>query len=150
MIIDKTDNISKYTSLGEKFQKAFTFIIDPELLFLEPGRYEIDGEVVYALISEYIPKDLSEGKFESHKKYIDLQFVAKGEELIGYAPYEGQKILSGYNDVKDISFFEGDKSFIKIGHGMFALFFPDELHMPGIKTQNPNPVKKVVVKIKAE
>jgi YhcH/YjgK/YiaL family protein len=148
MIIDKTDNIYQYTRLGEKFQKAFTFIIDPELLFLETGRYEIDGEEVFALISEYNPKEISEGKFEAHKKYIDVQYVAKGEELIGYAPNEGQKILSDYNEIKDVSFFEGEKSFVKIEQGMFAVFFPDELHMPGIKTANTKPVKKVVVKIK--
>jgi YhcH/YjgK/YiaL family protein len=149
MIIDKTDNIYKYTSLGEKFQKAFSFITDPELLFLEPGRYEIDGEEVYALINEYVTKDKSEGQLEAHKKYIDVQYVAKGEELIAYAPSDGQKILSDYNEIKDVSFLEGGKSFIKIEQGMFAVFFPDELHMPGIKTVNNKSVKKVVVKIKA-
>ena len=149
MIIDKTDNIDKYTSLGEKFQKAFSFIMDPELLFLEPGKYEIDGQEVYAAISEYSPKEISADKFEAHKKYIDVQYVAKGEELIGYAPFEGQKLISEYDEGKDVSFFEGDKSFVKIGQGMFAIFFPEELHMPGITTANNKNVKKVVVKIKA-
>jgi len=149
MIIDKIDNINKYTTLGVKFQKAFSFIVDPELLFLETGRYEIDGDEVYAMISEYTPKDSLEGKFESHKKYIDLQYVAKGEEFIGYAPYEGQKILSEYNETKDMCLYEGEKSFVKIDQGMFAVFFPDELHMPGIKTSNTKTVRKVVVKIKA-
>lgn len=149
MIIDKTDNINIYTTLGTKFQKAFSFITDPELLFLETGRYEIDGDEVYAVISEYSPKNESEGKFESHKKYIDVQCVAKGEELIGYAPYEGQKVLSEYNEAKDVSFYDGEKSFVKIEQGMFAVYFPGELHMPGIKTVNNKTVRKVVVKIKA-
>ncbi len=149
MIIDKTNNISNYTNLGIKFQKAFSFITDPELLFLESGRYKIDGDNVYAIISEYTPKERSDGKFESHRKYIDLQYVSKGEELIGYAPFGGQKVLSEYNEMKDVTFFEGEQSFVRIDRGMFAIFFPGELHMPGITTSNAKTVKKVVVKIKA-
>ena len=149
MIIDKIDNINQYTRLGEKFQKAFSFITDPELMFLETGRYEIDGEEVYALVSEYSPKDETDGKLEAHKKYIDLQYVAKGEEFIGYAPFKGQKVLLEYNELKDMGLFEGEKSLIKVDNSMFAIFFPDELHMPGIKTANRKAVKKVVVKIKA-
>ena len=149
MIIDKADNISRYACLGEKFQKAFSFITDPELIFLEEGKYEIDGEEVYALVNEYLPKNESEGKLEAHKKYIDVQYVVKGEEFIGYAPYKGHKIVTDYNEEKEMSLLEGDKSFIKIDQGMFAIFYPGELHMPGIKTATNKAVKKVVVKIKA-
>jgi YhcH/YjgK/YiaL family protein len=149
MIADKINNIHLYTHLGGNFQKAFSFITDPELLFLENGRYEIDGDNVYALISEYKTKDLNEGKLEAHKKYIDVQFMAKGEELIGYTPFQDQNILSEYNEEKDICFYNGDKSFLKIEQGMFAVFFPGELHMPGITSVRSNNVKKIVVKIKA-
>ena len=91
MIVDKTDNLKQYTHLGSKFQKAFTFITDPELMLLDNGKYEIDGDNVYALVSEYKTKNEIDGKFEAHKKYIDIQFVAKGTELIGYAPFKEQE-----------------------------------------------------------
>jgi beta-galactosidase beta subunit len=32
---------------------------------------------------------------------------------------------------------------------MFALFFPYELHMPGIKSLSRDDVRKIVVKVKA-
>jgi YhcH/YjgK/YiaL family protein len=149
MIVDKIDNINVYDNLVPKFQKAFAFITNPEILSLENGKYEIDGEDIYAIVSEYKSKNESDGKFEAHKKYIDIQFVAKGTELIGYAPANQQEILSNYNDEKDIMFFTGEKSFIKIESGMFAVFFPNELHMPGIKSSSSEEVKKVVVKVKA-
>jgi YhcH/YjgK/YiaL family protein len=149
MIVDKTDNLQLYTRLGSKFQKAFTFITDPELMLLDNGKYEIDGDDIFALVSEYKTKDEIDGKFESHKKYIDVQFLAKGAELIGYAPFKNQELITEYNNDKDIAFYKGDKSFLKIEQGMFAVFFPGELHMPGIKTSISETVKKVVIKIKA-
>ena len=149
MIVDKTDNLKLYTHLGSKFQKAFTFITDPELMLLDNGKYEIDGNNIFALVSEYKTKDEIDGKFEAHRKYIDIQFVAKGIELIGYAPFRDNEIISEYNEEKDIMFFAGEKSFIKIEKGMFALFFPNELHMPGIKLIVRDDVRKIVVKVKA-
>ena len=149
MIIDLVDNIKHYSHLEDKFQKAFTFITDPELMLLDNGKYEIDGEDVFAVISQYKTRDANEAKLEAHKKYIDVQFVPKGNELIGYAPFKGQEIISEYNEEKDVILFNGDKSFFKVEHGMFAIFFPYELHMPGIKTLIPEDVKKVVIKVKA-
>jgi YhcH/YjgK/YiaL family protein len=148
MIVDKTDNLKLYAHLGSKFQKAFTFITDPELMLLDNGKYEIDGDNIFALVSQYKTKDESDGKLEAHRKYIDIQFIAKGTELIGYAQFRNQEVISEYNEVKDIAFFKGDKSFIKMEQGMFAVLFPYELHMPGIKSSFYEDVKKVVIKVK--
>jgi YhcH/YjgK/YiaL family protein len=149
MIVDKTDNLKQYAHLGSEFQKAFAFVTDPELMLLDNGKYEIDGDNVFALVSEYKTRDEIDGKFEAHKKYIDIQFLQKGTELIGYAPFKEQEIVTGYNQEKDIIFFTGEKSFIKMERGMFAVFFPYELHMPGIKSIIREDVKKIVVKVKA-
>jgi YhcH/YjgK/YiaL family protein len=149
MIVDKTDNLKQYSPLGTKFQKAFAFITDPEIMLLDNGRYEIDGDDIYALVSEYNSKNETDGKFEAHKKYIDIQFVVKGTELIGYAPSNQQEVISNYNEEKDVMFFSGEKSFVKMDRGMFAVFFPYELHMPGIKSSVSEVIKKIVVKVKA-
>ncbi|MDR3610774.1 MAG: YhcH/YjgK/YiaL family protein [Ignavibacteriaceae bacterium] len=149
MIVDLICNLKRYAELGNIFQKAFDFITDQELLTLNNGRYDIDGDDIYALISEYKTRDDIGGKLEAHKKYIDIQLVVKGSELIGYAPLQGHEIISEYNEDKDIILFSGEKSFLKIEKGMFAVFFPGELHMPGIKETTKEDVKKVVIKIKA-
>ena len=148
MIVDKSDNLHLYVHLGSKFQKAFSFITDPELMLLDNGKYEIDEENVFALVSEYKTKDEIDGKLEAHRKYIDVQLVAKGTEILGYAPFRNQELISEYDEGKDIAFFSGDKSFMKMEQGMFAVLFPYELHMPGIKTTSRRDVKKIVVKIK--
>ena len=84
----------------------------------------------------------------SERKYIDVQFVAKGKELMGYAPLENQKVIDEYNEQNDITFFRGEKSFVKVDEGMFAIFFPEDIHMPGIKVGERSQLKKVVIKVK--
>ncbi len=148
MIIDKLSNTNLYSSLGERISKAFAYLKQTDFSKLELGKYEIDGDNIFALVNEYNTKDESEGKLEAHKKYIDVQFVAKGSELMGYAPLENQKIIDEYNEHNDITFFSGEKSFTQVDEAMFAIFFPTDVHLPGIKVDKKTYVKKVVIKVK--
>jgi YhcH/YjgK/YiaL family protein len=146
MIIDKIENVHIYKNISERISKSFEYIKTTDLKNLPTGKYPIDGDNIFALVSEYKTKPESEGKLEAHKKYIDVQYVIEGEELMGYAPLGGQKILDPYKEENDIIFFTGDKSFTKVSEGMFAIFFPEDVHMPGIMTEESLPVKKLVIK----
>jgi YhcH/YjgK/YiaL family protein len=148
MIIDKLSNNHLYSGLSERINKAFTYLKETDFSEMELGKYEIDGDNIFALVNEYHTKDESEGKLEAHKKYIDVQFVTKGSELMGYAPLENQKVIDEYNEQNDITFFSGEKSFVKVDERMFAIFFPTDVHLPGIKVIEKSFVKKIVIKVK--
>ena len=150
MIIDKIENAILYKSLGDRIQKSFDYIKQTNLKKLQPGRYDIDGDNIFALISEYQTKPEAEGKLEAHKKYIDVQFVIEGEELMGYAPLGNQEILEPYKEENDIIFYKGEKVFIKVPEGMFAIFFPEDVHMPGIQVEKKSLVRKLVIKVKVD
>ena len=150
MIVDKIENANLYKNLGERIKKSFDYIKQTDLKNLMPGRYDIDGDNIFALISEYQTKTEAEGKLEAHRKYIDVQYVIKGEELMGYAPLGDQLILEPYKEENDIIFYKGEKVFIKASEGMFAIFFPEDVHMPGIKVEKKSPVKKLVIKVKVD
>ena len=148
MIIDKIENSHIYKALGKRIEKAFEYIRNTDLKNIQPGKYEIDGENIFALISEYKTKSEQEGKLEAHRKYIDVQYVINGEELMGYAPLGLQQILEPYKEENDIIFFKGEKSFTKVSSGMFAIFSPQDVHMPGISTGKISDVKKLVIKVR--
>jgi YhcH/YjgK/YiaL family protein len=148
MIIDKIENSLLYEEISERIKKSFEYIRETDLKNIKQGKYEIDGENIFALISEYKTKSEQEGKLEAHRKYLDVQYVITGEELMGYAPLGGQKILEPYKEENDIIFFTGEKSFIKVSSGMFAIFFPEDVHMPGISTGKISDVKKIVIKVR--
>lgn len=148
MIADHIKNKDLYSDLSPDIKKALDYLAETDFSETEAGRYEIDGDKIFALVSEYKTKDLSQGKPESHRDYIDVQFVFSGEEFIGYAPLSDQKIVEAYNEKNDITFYDCEQSLCLIQEKMFAVFFPTDIHMPGIRVTNPVPVKKIVVKVR--
>jgi YhcH/YjgK/YiaL family protein len=150
MIIDKIENSKLYGGISQRIKEAFEYIRNTDLKNIKPGKYEIDGENIFALINEYETKIESEGKLEAHRKYIDVQYVISGEELMGYSPLGNQQVLEPYKEKNDIIFFSGEKSFTKVSAGMFAIFFPADVHMPGIRVENKTLVKKLVIKVKVD
>jgi len=112
------------------------------------GRYEIRGDEIFAVVARYKTKPRSEGRWEAHRKYIDIQFPAAGRELIGVTAADKLTVADAYNAESDIMFFddsEGD--FITLAEDKFVLLFPQDAHMPCITANTPSDVIKVVVKI---
>ena len=149
MILDKLKNIDLYSCLSAGIDKAINFLQETDFSNFQTGTVEIDGENIFAIISGYQTKDQKSCRLEAHKKYIDIQYIFSGSELIGYAPLNNQTVIEKYDEEKDVVFFEGETSLMKLDAGMFAIFFPDDLHKPCINaSENPETVQKVVVNIK--
>lgn len=147
MIIDNIKNAEQYYSYGERFKKALEFLSVTDINLLENKTHELDGKNIFAIVSEYDTKPMEEGKWESHKKYYDVQFVASGEEKIGYVFKDKMKILEEYNADNDFMLWEGEGDFLTAKAGDFLILGPDDIHMPSIQINGPSKVKKVVVKV---
>ncbi|MBN1181735.1 MAG: YhcH/YjgK/YiaL family protein [Bacteroidales bacterium] len=147
MVIDKFENYKLYSNLSDKISRAFDFIMENDFNTMQPGKYFIDNEEIYAMVQEYDTKDLADCKLEGHYKYIDIQYMIKGSENIGVASLKNQ-VPTEKNEDKDYVFYVGDTSIIRVDEGMFTIFFPDDLHMPGMKAEKSSKVKKLVIKIK--
>lgn len=150
MIYDNLRNCSLYFSFSEKLEKALSYLSSTNFTNVEAGRYDIDGENVYALVSEYNTKPLSAAKWESHRKYIDVQFMVIGKEKMGYTEAKKVITLEEYNSDKDYTIHKGEGNFLNAEEGHFAIFFPTDIHMPGVAINIPKPVKKVVVKVRTD
>ncbi|MDD5362413.1 MAG: YhcH/YjgK/YiaL family protein [Ignavibacteria bacterium] len=148
MITDKLENAKLYYSLGGRIEKALKYLETTNIADAEEGKYEIDGENIFAVVSVYETKDSSNCNLEAHRKYIDVQYAVRGSELIGYAPLNSQAVIKEYDEEKDFALYGGTPSFIKLEEKMFAIFYPGDLHMPGIKVSESAHVKKVVIKVK--
>ncbi|MBA4251762.1 MAG: YhcH/YjgK/YiaL family protein [Chlorobiaceae bacterium] len=148
MIVDQLKNNHYYSSLGERFQKAFNYLLETDFDSLDDGKHLIEGEDIFALVSKYETKPLSMGKWESHKEYIDLQYVHSGREKMGYASSEKLISLGDYDVERDVTFYKGEGKFLVFDKGEFILLFPSDIHMPGIAVNISSTVKKIVVKIK--
>lgn len=147
MIYDNIKNIERYFTLGEKFQKALEYLTSTDFSNLDNGEYEIDGKNIYAIVNEYQTKPLSAGKWESHRKYIDIQFIVSGTEKIGFTESKKTIVLTEYDEEKDVTIHKGEGQFINVEENHFVIFFNEEIHMPSLAVNIPKQVKKVVVKV---
>ena len=147
MIIDVLENANLYLEVNSKLNKAFNFLRNIDLLKLDIGKYEIEGTNIYAIVDNYFTRSKEEGLWEAHRRYIDIQFVVKNKEQMGYANLGQMQNCTKYDQEKDILFFKGTGSYFIIPAGTFVIFTPQDVHMPGIAIENPEAVKKIVLKI---
>lgn len=148
MVIDRLENIEKYVSLNHLFAQAIDFLKKNDLNALEVGKTELIEEELIVNVAQTKPKTKEEAKLETHIEFIDIQVPLSGTETMGCTPAKDCIPANApYNAEKDITFFEGlAESYIDIKPGMFAIFFPQDGHAPGI---TPDGVKKVIIKVKA-
>jgi YhcH/YjgK/YiaL family protein len=148
MIFDQLKNSRLYFHLGDSFEKAFKYLSETDFTNMEPGKYEIDGDNVYALVQTYNTKPMSSGKWEAHKQFADIQYIVSGQEKMGFTSFDKVIPIDGYNADKDYAIYKGEGNFLIADEGNLAVFFPTDVHMPSLALHIPKEVKKVVVKVR--
>ena len=151
MIFDNIKNYELYTGGKIEFKEAFELIVNKKYE-KTPGRYELNNGLFY-MVQSYETKPVSEGKFEAHRKFIDLQYIADGKERHDAANISGLTVRDDYNAEKDIIFYNENAgsaccSTLILNTGFFAIYFPEDGHMPNLGiSDNYENVTKVIVKI---
>ena len=99
MVITDLEHIEEQLALTPALAQAVAFLRSAYGQNLPAGRTDLDGDRVFALVQVYDsvtpPADLT---FEGHRKYIDVQFVDAGEEIIGWAHAVGVKVTKPYDE----------------------------------------------------
>ncbi len=146
--IDVEEFSKQYRRNKASWDKAFAFLKDHDLQKLTVGKYPIDGDNVFAAITQDSTKDFAKTNWESHRKYIDLQSVISGEEKIGACPVIDATVTKSYNEKRDAANYTARGKIYKAVPGIFFIFFPVDAHRPGITTGGNAVDKKIVIKIK--
>jgi biofilm protein TabA len=151
MILDKLDNAGVYALLSPGFAKAFTVLGDASFLNQPDGRYEIDRDRIYALVQRYTTRPPEKCNLEAHRRYIDIQLIVTGEELIRVAPAQELELRQQYEAGNDKALYHpgGRMSSVRLAARSFAVFFPHDAHMPCMQADGPAEVHKVVIKLEA-
>ncbi|MEZ4601063.1 MAG: YhcH/YjgK/YiaL family protein [Syntrophotaleaceae bacterium] len=146
MIIDLLANADRYISLHPDFARAFAFLKRDDLRDLTTGRYDIDGDRVFAIVARDQGRNKEGSRLEIHRKYIDIQMVLAGTDEMGWLPISSCTESTGPFDAeKDIGFFDDlPSAWFPVEPGMFAIFYPEDAHLPLISSGE---IHKVIVKI---
>lgn len=149
MIKDNLEYAETYYGISDNLKNGFEWLKSQDLENLEPRKYIIDGKILYANLQEY--KTKKDAKYEAHKKYIDIQYMIKGEERVGVNDIKNCKTAIPYDKEADIEFLDCEKKdeYLILNRGEFLILFPNDAHKPSINPENKpnNIVKKIVVKV---
>lgn len=149
MIIDSIKNAKKYYDVHPSFKAAFE-ALEKISSDTPDERITVDGDNIFVNLATYVNKNVDECLFESHKKYIDIQYVINGAELIDICDTEILKATDDRLDTDDIAFYENTDTFSTayLSEGIFVVLFPGEAHRPCVAPDGKGVnVKKAVAKI---
>ena len=151
MIIAKLEDLPRQVPASPHLQQALKYLNENRAANLPDGRYDIDGDRVYALVQSYQTLPIDENsKYEAHRKYIDVQFIVSGVEVMGWAPLEKMQVTKDYQLEKDVCLGACPPALAtltRVDAGSAAIFFPEDAHAPKLACGEPAPVKKIVVKV---
>jgi YhcH/YjgK/YiaL family protein len=152
MIVTDLQHVKGRVPMTKGMKKAVEFLKGTRISKPGDGRVEIDGERVFAFVQRYetIPTDTP--KFEIHKKYIDIQYIGNGEEIIGWATVDRLNITEPYDSGKDICFGtvnKGSVTNIILNSGQLVVLYPEDAHAPKLAAGKSSAVFKIVVKVAA-
>lgn len=146
MILDTLENADLYVNLHPAFAAAFALLRREDLASLPEGRHDIDGDASYAWVAKGPGRKADEAAIETHDTHIDIQYVVEGVDTMGWKARKdlGPKTAES-DDAKDLAFYEDAPTVCAdVTPGMFAIFFPEDAHLPTI---SDGMLHKVIVKI---
>lgn len=147
MVLDNLSNCEFYYAQHSLFPKAFEFLKSLKENDFENPKMEIDGDRCFALFFKGEGKGADTIVMESHKKYIDIQYVLKGSDLMGFRPLcDSSQIHTAYVEKDDYMLFN-DQPFTTflVTENNFTIFYPADVHAPLLAKEN---MWKVVVKVR--
>lgn len=151
MIVDQIENYAKYAHLPAALYRAIEYLGSTDFSHVENGQYELDGKRMISIVNRYRTKLMNKAVWESHRKYIDVQFVAGGHERFGLVPMSNAPAVTAeYNEDRDVIFYDPGTDTFDAPAGTFMIFYPDDIHAPGLAAGSPpkpSDVVKVVVKV---
>ncbi|WP_128546944.1 YhcH/YjgK/YiaL family protein [Larkinella soli] len=150
-VVNSEEFARQYRSSKAAWDKAFEFLKNTDFSRLRAGKYPIDDENVYALITEGPAREIAPDKWEAHLNYNDIHYVIRGKEKIGILPVEQVKsqVAVAYSPEKDIAFYRSDTGRFHLAEpGLFYVITTKEAHNPGNRVEGVEGVKKVVVKVR--
>lgn len=153
MFYSNIHSINEHVIYPKAIQEVINFLKEQDFLSMKAGVYEIESQMKILQVIELETKPYEIGKFESHEKFIDIQFLVKGSERIGFAPrFENQKPTEEILE-RDLYFYEENiknETMLMMNEGDFAVFFPGDLHKPGLQVNGMQKIKKIVMKVNLE
>jgi biofilm protein TabA len=151
MILSALEDVHQQGIFPVNINQAIHFLHSSNLASLPDGRLVIDGDQVYAIVSTYTTRPLGKTiELEGHRKFVDIQFLLAGKEIIAWASSGTVPVTVDYDESKDL--WKGIRpveqlTLLHLSTGQTAILYPSDAHAPQIADGEPATVKKIVIKV---
>lgn len=138
----------QYHRNRDLWRKVFAWLASTDPQAHPTGVHVIEADRAWATVSEYVPKEAASANIESHRRFIDLQYVVNGNEKMGLVKPLDAIECSPYDEGRDVALYISDKViYRKTAPGCFFLFFPSDIHQPSVLVGQERKSRKIVIKI---
>lgn len=146
MILDNLTNSEKYSTLHPLFGQAFDYLKNFGSRQIVEGKQEILGSDLFALVSLHDNYDANK-KLEAHRRYIDIQYIHKGTDVIGWKELGKCAVpVAEFSEANDVILFTDKPEFkFNLAAGCFTVLYPQDAHAP---LMGEDSLVRVVLKIK--
>ena len=134
--------------LSQRIDEALKYIKNLDAASLTSGKYVVNDDFFY-IVQEYDTKSPEQGRYESHKKYVDIQYLVEGCEYIAVTATAFLEPDGSYNEDTDVQFLKDAKyaSNLLLTSGKYAILYPKDAHKPGLTVDKVTKVKKILGKV---
>lgn len=144
MVLDSIEHIETYRSINPRIYEGLK-LLKTDFSKLADGRYEVDGDKLFYMIQTYNTKT-DEVLAEAHKKYIDIQCVLSGAEIIRVGALEKMTLVESHPE-KDVALYKGLTDPLTLVPGRFLILWPQDAHAAGIAAESSTGCHKCVIKV---
>lgn len=148
MILTDLSNSARLAVLGPLFAQGLQWLSSTDLAALADGKIEIAGDRLFALVQSYTTKPVEDAVWEAHRRYADIQYLRSGKEVIGWQDISRMEESIAYDSARDAAFFKGEGVSMVIHSKQLAIYFPEDVHQPGVAIGAPAAVSKIVIKVR--
>jgi biofilm protein TabA len=144
------DEATNKATLPAALTRALNVLKTQDLATMEPGRYEVEGDKLFYLVQDAMPRAVDACQTEIHRNYLDIQIPVSARERFGFSVPQADLVSTDDRlESHDIAFFPtpANEYFMDLDPGTFAVFYPGELHRPCVQLGEQKPFRKVVVKV---
>ncbi|WP_448699691.1 YhcH/YjgK/YiaL family protein [Mucilaginibacter sp. AW1-3] len=144
---NKMEFAKQYAANKVVWDKVFAYLKNTDLDALPVGKYAVEGTTATVAVTDNPTKEYEKTAWESHRKFIDLQYAITGAEKMETTPITSLTVTEPYLDAKDVAHYQGTGIQYEARPGTFFLFFPADAHRVNIKADGADHDKKIVIKI---
>lgn len=146
---DKDVRIDK--KINSRIDWGIEFISKLDFSSLKIGKYEVSPDFYYT-VQEYVPFGEKELQYESHRKYIDIQWVYEGTVKLLISDAHKMSPSDDYDKDKDVIHYHDTdiQTTIILSEGSCAVLFPKDAHKVTQFIGQNAKIKKVVGKLLVE